>query len=450
MHVVFMYLRPRIFRVASVIAGGVFFAALLCCAFSPVVHAAGTGKVTVYPGNHHYLQDANGKPFLLIGYSNEELSGASILDKLKGKVTYTRSYAAVFIRSHKFNINKNWEHQPWTVVGGKVDMDTWNDSYWLGFRSKMNAAQDRNIVVGLTIWDGHTTLPTGKFGSESFWNSGKNVQGIQWAYDLNALNQYPNPSKNGGSEERVVYYQRRFVDKVLAEISGFSNVIIELNNEDSKGASEGWWLWWAKYFSDKGYVVAVNKASAGEAISDSTFKSSPYIDMKSYHLRTDTTLTSFRYAFNKVIVSDGDNSCTDLVSNFGRRIAWKSVLRGGGWNDFVCMQTPFPNTTKADYYGILLDFFSSKNIPFWDMAPKGNLSSSAYALVKTGNHYLVYTEKDVKVDLSGASGILQYEWYYPRSGSTVKSGTVSGGAKHNFSIPGSNDYILWITTGTGS
>jgi hypothetical protein len=429
---------------------------LLLLVFIPsALSAAGVGRVAVYPGNHHYLQDADGNPLLLIGFGNEILSGASTLDKLKNGVTYTRSYPAVFIRQYGWN--DNYEHQPWEVVNGKVDMNAWNDAYWTNFRNNIKAAQDRNIIVTLTIWDGHTQLPTGKAGDISFWKASNNVQGVQFEYDLNALNSYPNPSKNGGTAERMAYYQRRYVDKVLSEVSNFSNVIIELNNEEARGSSEwwwqwwardvseGWWLWWARYVHDKGYVVAVNDADSGGAISDSTFKSTPYVDMKSYHVRTDSSMTSARYNFGKVIVADADNSCGDLNENQARRIAWKSVLRGGGWNDFVCSSESFPNTSKIAYYSHLLDFFSSNNVPFWEMSPKGNLSSSGYAFVKTGEQYVVYAEQNVEVDFSGTSETLQYMWYDPRTGATVELGTISGGAKRSFNIPASDDYILWIT-----
>lgn len=438
-----------------------FIVAMAGALISPLpAYASGTGRVAVYPANPHYLMDANGKPFLLIGYGNETLNDVATLDKLHGNVNYMRCYLAVYVR--KFGWNTNWENQPWGVVDGRVDMDTWNAAYWKELRKRLAAAQKRNIVVGLTIWDGHTALPGGKAGDESFWNSDRNVQGLQWAYDATALDKYPHPRKTGDSAERLVYYQRRVVDKLLAEIRPFPNVIIELNNEDSRGSSPEWWLWWAKYFKDRGYVVAVNEALSG-GISDRVFISTPDIDMKSYHKRTDKELLFLRYTVNKVIVADADNLCTDLDPDTARRIAWKSVLRGGGWNDFVCAQQPFPNELKTAYYGHLLKFIASLHVPFWEMVPEGNLASSRYALVKPGTYYLVYAESDVKVDLSGADGTLHYRWLDPRNGKIVESGTVQGGSKQTFKIPVSrtggwletishvfsepwrkNDYILWI------
>ncbi len=420
----------------------IFMAVVLVATFP--ARAAGTGRVAVYPPNHHYLMDANGQPFLLIGYGHEQLNDAATLDQLAGKVNYVRSYFAVFMRHYGWN--SKWQHEPWAVVGDKVDMDAWNDAYWANLRRDLYAAETRHLVVGLTIWDGHTALPGGKAGSYSFWDADKNLQGVQWSYDAGALQQYSHPRKSGGAAERLVYYQRRVVDKLLEEIKDFPNVIIELNNEDSHGASERWWLWWAKYFKDKGYVVAVNETAGGEgALSDATFAASPYVDLKFYHWRTDATLTSERYGFNKLVVADADTDCEDVDPDQARRLEWKSVLRGGGWNDFVCMQQSFPNHVKTGYYGNLLNFFASRHIPFWELTPMGGLSSSGYALAKPGVFYLVYAEHDAVVDLSGASGTFHFLWHDPRTGATVSSGTVTGGAKRNFTIPETNDYILWIT-----
>lgn len=415
---------------------------------APVTVTAGTGRVAVYPGNPHYLMDASGKPFLMLGYGDEQLDNAKTLDRLAGKVNYMRAYFAVFIRHYGWNLK--WQNEPWAVVDGKVDMDTWQESFWLRLRHRIHEAQARHLVIGLTIWDGHTALPGGKAGQYSFWNADRNLQGVQWAYDVAALERYPHPRKNGGPAERLVYYQRRVIDRLLQAIRGLPNVIIELNNEDAHGASPRWWLWWAHYFKSKGYVVAVNETAGGAgALSDAAFAASPDVAVKFYHQRTDTSLTPARYAMNKVVVADADTHCEDVPPDRARRIAWKSVLRGGGWNDFVCMQQPFPNRVKTTYYGHLLHFFATEHIPFWQMAPMGRFATSGYALVKPGVDYLVYAEHDVTVNLAAASGRLRYLWYNPRSGTVVGSGTVAGGEKRDFTIPGANDYILWITSHSG-
>jgi hypothetical protein len=401
----------------------------------------GTGRVAVYGPNRRYLMDAAGQPFVLIGFGNEGRNPPSVLAQLAGKVNYQRAYAA------GWDVNRSPSEyvfgRPWPNSGGKADMDVWHETYWTNLRDYLANARDAGIVVGLTLWDGHNDLPGGKFGDVSTWNSGLNVQGVQWAYDTGALNDYPNPSRTGGAREKLVYYQRRWIDRLLQEVAGFSNLVIELDNETDQ-APTSWWLWWADYILAAGPYVIATTWNSSATIPDPVFSSDPRLHMKSYHDRDDVLITS-RYGWNKVIVADADNSCSNLDGASARRLAWRSMLRGGHWNDFVCLDTAFPDTQKLAYYGHLLTFLRTRNVRPWDMAPRNDLVSSGLALAEVGQSYLVHTESNVSVNLSGVSGTFQWQWYDPRTGNTAASGQVSGGAQRSFTLPGSGDYVLWIT-----
>src|SRR5262245_14165116 len=246
-------------------------------------------RLAVLGSNHHYLQNASGKPMFLLGFGNEDKSTPGVLDQLQGKINYLRAYAALWLRTE--DANNYIGGRPHPTVAGKMDMDQWNETYWSNLKDYLGNANARGITVGLTIWDGHSRLPGGKFDTDSVWNSQYNVQSVQWAYDYNALVNFPNPQPAGGTSDRLVYYQRRWVDRLITEISGYPNVLIELNNEDSAG-TENWWLWWAQYFKGKGLVVAVNEGGGSGYISDSTFAATPLVDMKSYHDRDAASITT--------------------------------------------------------------------------------------------------------------------------------------------------------------
>jgi Putative collagen-binding domain of a collagenase len=420
-----------------------YFPLLICtlCFFPLEPKAA--AKVAVCRLNPHYLQDASDKPMVIIGFGNEEKNPSSVLDQLRGKISYQRAYVAAWNRLEDPNAYSFG--RPWPMVNGKADMDTWNETYWANLRNYIESARDRGIIVGLTIWNGHFDLPGGKNGADSVWNAQYNVQGVQWVYNAKALAAFPNPRSTGSPAEKLVYYQRHWIDRLIVEIKHYPNVLIELNNEGAD-ASETWWLFWAQYFKKAGdFVIAVNYEPGG-AISDNTFSTTSLVDMKSYHGRTASDITMIRYKYKKVIVADADNACSNLNANRARRMAWRSFIRGGHWNDFVCSGTTFPDATKIGYYGKLLSFLKTRNIPFWKMTPNNKLVSSGLALAKIGAHYLIYTQASVRVDLSGASGTLNYEWYDPRTGNTVSSGTVQGGTTRSFPIPGQNDYVLSIAS----
>lgn len=414
----------------------------------------GTGRLAVYAQNPHYLQDANGKPMFLLGYNDSWLrQKPATLDQLNGKVNYLRTaYAGNNEEYHRVFPDPYLVGEPVVQrANGLWDFDTWDETFWANLHDYLRNTRDRGFIVGFVIWDGHWSLPGGAAGAASIWNSNRNVQGIQWAYDENALVNFPNPNPaSNNPRERLVYYQRRWIDRLITEASLYPHVLIELNNEDSS-ASENWWLWWAQYFKERGgFVVAMNEESSGSigAVSDTTFASTPWLDMKSYHSRSDAWITPTRLSFNKVIVADADNSDADLDATSARQIAWRSLLRGGHWNDYMESTSggSFPNAQKIDYYGKLLNFLAMRNVPFWQMAPDGSLASSGFGLVRPGTNYLVYAESNVTVNLSGASGTLNYEWYDPRTGATAASGQVQGGAVRAFTLPGLGDFVLWVSS----
>jgi hypothetical protein len=85
------------------------------------------------------------------------------------------------------------------------------------------------------------------------------------------------------------------------------------------------------------------------------------------------------------------------------------------------------------------------------MAPHNALVSSGLCMARLGYFYLAYTSSNVTVDLTSLNGTGTWEWFDPRTGLTAQTGQVSGGAPQSFTIPGANDYVLWITAnGTAS
>jgi Putative collagen-binding domain of a collagenase len=409
---------------------------------SSPVGAQGTGRVAVHASNPRYLQDPTGKPVFILGWGNEGRNKAAILDRLRNKINYQRAYVALWGRKNDPNAYDGG--RPWPMVGSKADMDVWNEMFWVNLRNYIENARDRGITIGLTIWDGHYDLPGGKAGADSVWQSQYNVQNIQWAYDYRALANFPNPKRTAGTGEKLVYYQRRWIDRLINEVRNYPNVIIELDNETDE-ASESWFLWWADYFIQKGNFVIATTWNSRYTISDETFSKDPRLHIKFYHSRSDDAITPTRLSWNKVIVADADNKCSNLDATSARKIAWRSFLKGGHWNDFVCAGTRgFPDTTKTQYYGHLLDFIKTRGVPFVEMMPSNNLISTGTALAKPGLYYLAYVEGRANLDLTTALGVLDYEWYNPRTGNRSSSGQVEGRGVRTFSLPASGDFVLWV------
>lgn len=409
--------------------------------YQPVVTRP--GRLSVYGPNPRYLQSAAGKPVVLVGYGNEARSRPEILDQLRGKVNYLRAYAAWFAPVEDAI---GYELAPPYPKGadGLWDLASWDETFWTNLRDYLDNTAERGFIVGLTIWDGHSDLPGGKFGERSIWNEGKNAQRVQWAYDYEALTTFENPSPTSADpRERLVYYQRRFVDRLLAETAPYGHVLYELDNETDQ-ASENWFLYWAEYIKGRtGAVVATNWG-----ISDETLGRTALVDMKSYHERSADTITPERLALNKVIVADADTECDNLDAESARRLAWQAFVRGGHWNDFVCFGTAYPDAAKADFYEKLLRFLEERAVPFWEMTPEDGLVTGGESLAKAGSHYLVYLPEggEATVDLGAAEPgvVFVAEWYDPAEGAYHGRAEVAGGGKQRFTPPFAGEAVLYL------
>jgi len=108
-------------------------------------------------------------------------------------------------------------------------------------------------------------------------------------------------------------------------------------------------------------------------------------------------------------------------------------------NDLVCEDWR-SRDRSWDYCRIAISLFQDHNIPFQDMRPADELvgndthDNSRYCFAKPGRIYLVYLPEggSAELDLSDAEGEFSVQWFNPREGGELQSGStesVSGGAK---------------------
>lgn len=147
---------------------------------------------------------------------------------------------------------------------------------------------------------------------------------------------------------------------------------------------------------------------------------------------------------------------------------WGNLMAGGAGveyyfgyalpeNDLVCED--FRSRDKSwDFCRIALNFFRDEKIPFADMSNAdafvGNdkNDNSKYCLAKAGDTYLVYLPNGgtADLDLSDASGSLTVNWFNPRTGGALESGSVkqvTGGAKvslGNAPSDGDEDWAILV------
>lgn len=162
---------------------------------------------------------------------------------------------------------------------------------------------------------------------------------------------------------------------------------------------------------------------------------------------------------------DAKGKPVQSIDDIRKLTLWGNLMAGGAGveyyfgyqlpqNDLACED--WRSRDKSwDYCRIALAFFRDEKIPFWEMksvdALIGNEKSdnSRYAFAKANELYLVYlpTGGDVALDLTGAEGAFNVQWFNPRTGGPLASGPVkqvSGGAKVSLGTPPNDLEQDWL------
>lgn len=111
----------------------------------------------------------------------------------------------------------------------------------------------------------------------------------------------------------------------------------------------------------------------------------------------------------------------------------------------------FTSGAAASGTGAYLKPFSQfvKTVAFQRMAPADGLvvTGSAYVLAEEGASYVAYLYDGgtVSLDLSGASGTVEVDWFNPRTGAFQDAPSVAGGTARSFTAPGAGDWTLRLT-----
>ena len=131
------------------------------------------------------------------------------------------------------------------------------------------------------------------------------------------------------------------------------------------------------------------------------------------------------------------------VHDIRKMTLWGNLMAGGAGVEYYfgyllpdndLTGENFRSREKSWEYGrIALDFFRSKEIPFWTMtnadALVGNPTSdnSRWCLAKAGEIYLVYLPAGgtATLDLSATTGRFTVSWFDPRNGGPLKRGRVA-------------------------
>ena len=431
-----------------------------------------SGPLRVHPDNPRYFTDGSGRAIYLTGSHTW-----AALHERRLEETPVFDYPAWldFMERHNHNFLRlwAWEHAAWmqfterrilyypnrymrtgpgeALDGGlKFDLTKFNEGFFQRLRSRVVAAGERGIYVGVMFFQGFSLDKTG--GKKGVGNA-FNGHPMNVKNNINGINGDPDGRGTGSQVHtldvpEITALQEEFVRKVIDTLNDLDNVLWEISNESHSRSVE-----WHYHLINVIHEYEKTKPKqhpvgmTGAAIKNKPMFESPaeWISPVGKKIYKDDPIVADG---SKVVIVDSDH-----IHPWGTdpKWPWRCFLRG---HNFITMD-PYMDAR-----------FDSPSVPVpeWDdirrqmgytlrwanrvdlaaMTPQNQQASTEYCLANPGREYLVYLPDggSVSIDLSSVSGELSASWFNPSTGEDIDADKVAGGGKSNFTAPFDGHAVL--------
>lgn len=387
------------------------------------------------------------------------------------------------------------------------DLDQWDDEYWNRFETFLQECFNRDIIVQIEIWDrfdfflsdsetGGTAQYIGKdnTGWESNpYNPLRNVNytaaesGLPEDVDYRPTEHGPSPhpffhsvpelsEHENACEPIVLYYQEKFVEKMLSISLKYPNILYCINNETPEYLE--WGAYWIKFIRDKAaeasktvYCSDMRRSSNFAEKGHPEIMEDEFYDFFEASQSTakdgDDHYDALIYARNRIKEHGGKIKPINNVKIYGGTIGWS----GGGAEGIRRMwrmifaggaSSRFHRPVYTQYYsGIGLNDDAQRCIESLRMftdamnvfrcEPRNDLlinraDNEAYCLAEEGRQYSVFFNNggSVDLDLSESSGELEIKWLDIEKSEWGYTATITGGGTHTLSSPSSGQWAVLI------
>jgi hypothetical protein len=393
--------------------------------------------------------------------------------------------------------------QPWPRTGPgtakdgkpKFDLANFDPAFFDRLRERVIAAGNRGIYVGVMFFDGwaiHLSPPPDHVEGHPF-HAANNVNGIgiESILDYQVLPLDP----------RVEALQEAYIRKVVDTVHDLPNVLYEVANESSGGGTidkqfagmlgmskvPDWgdsteWQYWVidvvkRYERERGYTTHPMGMTMQFPVVDQTNVNAPLYASAAEWISPgydDEIFRGGRHPMapdsppsrwfadppaadgSKVIITDTDHYAPGKGDALW---AWKSFLRGHHpiLMDFGIIDVVHPldaslGVPPYEFYEPARHAMGdtrryADRMGLIDMAPRGELTSTGYALANPGVEYLVLQESDGPFTVHVTAGTYDVEWFNVASRETARAAplTVSkDGTQHLSTPPGGGPTVLYL------
>ena len=463
--------------------------ALVFLAGSFFARSVGARPLRVSSENPRYFEDGNGKEVYLAGWNHgrelqdnawKDYNNRPTITDYSGYINILRqknlNYMRMWVSDHaRFGVldTVSTDPMPWSRSGSgtandgqsKFNLDQFNQRYFDRLRSRIIEAQNHGIYVGIMLFQGWSLEERGD-GDPWPWHP------FNQANNINGINGDPNGDGRGLEVEtlsisEITALQEKYVRKVIDTVNDLDNVLYEISNE---GANIGW-----QYY----FINFIKNYQSGKSKQHPVGMSSPYFTANQELFASNANWIGVGavswgnageiYISNppvsngsKVIMADSDHiTGSDLVAN-NQDVAinwiWKNFMRGNNTSQLsglVSSLGGLPEDETKDYtnfelvrntMGYTRDYSEKMNLAF--ATPRGDLTSTTYALANPGSEYLIFAPNGGSFTVDLNSGSYAFEWFNPANGSVSQTGSItsSDGSK-SFTAPFSGSAVLYLKSG---
>ncbi len=440
----------------------------------------------------NYFLDSAGEPVFLLGYYNwaSPVDGAYIdhptrfQTLIDNAVRYGLNYVRVSLGVNRFTAKTtpaSWNRGdmpiPFLYENDKADLDRWDPEFWDGLRAALSAAREKGVYVHLSLFD-NVNLSGGNVKqnyddayrwNNSPWNIRNQVRDFfgdidRGAYGANEDGEFYDTRNflDGDGENRrstLGDYQKRYIDKVLAETAEFENVFYEIGNElKAKTAWQSAVLDYVKTRTAKPVTLNnhVTRDLAGRVATLPEGLDGFAVHKADTAAQLKETVDYMKTRGPRVPAWDDPDgpALGEADATESRQAAWYAFTGGAAmWAgfsfDYFSDGGGF-DPTKASYYQNLGGFIRHNALALGEMMPRHDLVSNGKVnslLAVPGQQYVAYILNDANasVDLSATGGSFSAVRFDPVSADYSAAQTLAGGRRHVFAKPaGATDWVILI------
>jgi hypothetical protein len=434
-------------------------------------HSSNT--LRVHPINSRYFTDSSGKPIYLVGahtwftFQDGGLSDPpaildfnAYLDTLEQyNHNFTKLWAWEQARWQNYIPKGEWFTSPMPFIRSgpglaldgkpKYDLSKFNAQYFDRLRQRALAAQKRGVYVSVMLFQGWSlgeknvdyAKEANPWRGHPF-NAANNINGLDGDINKDGRGFEIHTLKNF----RILSYQKAYVRKVIETLNDLDNVIYEISNESEPEAT-AWQYEMIRFvktierLKPKQHPVGMTSEFIHNVSNLANSKAdwiSPGLDQP---YMSDPPVANGK----KVVLVD-----TDHLWGIGgdANWVWKSFARG--LNPIFMEENPSPKHDWQRRIWLALGQTRryAQRMDLSKAIPRNDVASSGYALVHTGETYLVYKPDggEITINLTEAKGVrFHVEWFDVNSEKTITDKPMDGGNLVSLTPPFTGHAVLFLS-----